>query len=131
MIADGFIRQLYRHIAEPRTNLKRQSIQNEKLVQDISKAETKLNEILKGEEKKLFLAYCDAHSELSSLMEQEIFITGFRLGAQFSLDTFCSEDTPFENHYLQLREINSLRHACGVPPPSKREAISGSLPEGS
>ena len=41
-----------------------------------------------------------------------------------------------ENHFLlemhlpQLREINSLRHACGVPPPSKREAISGSLPEG-
>ena len=98
MIADGFIWQLYRHIAEPRTNLKRQSIQNDKLIQDISKAETKLNEILKGDEKKLFLAYCDAHSELSSLVEQDIFITGFRLGAQFTLDTFCCNDIAFERH---------------------------------
>ena len=98
MIAEGFIRQLYRHIAEPKAQLKRQNVQTDKLIQDISKAEAKLNEILKGDEKKLFLAYFDAHSELSSLMEQEIFITGFRLGAQFSLDTFCSEDTPFENH---------------------------------
>lgn len=98
MIADGFIRQLYRHIAGPQSRLKKQSIQNDKLIQDISKAETKLNEILKGDEKKLFLAYCDAYSELSSLVEQEIFVMGFRLGAQFALDTFCSDDTPFESH---------------------------------
>ena len=71
MIAEGFIRQLYRHIAEPKAQMKRQNVQTDKLIQDISKAETKLNEILKGDEKKLFLAYCDAHSELSSLMEQE------------------------------------------------------------
>lgn len=95
MIADGFIRQLYRHIAGPQAKLKRRSIQNDKLIRDISKAETKLNEILKGDEKKLFLAYCDAHSELSSLVEQQIFVTGFRLGAQFALDTFCSDDIPF------------------------------------
>ena len=98
MIADGFIRQLYRHIAEPQARLKKQSIQSDKLIQDISKAEAKLNEILKGDEKKLFLAYCDAYSELSSLVEQDIFITGFRLGAQFSFDTFCCDDTPFESH---------------------------------
>ena len=97
MIADGFIRQLYRHIAEPQTTIIRQSIQNDKLIQDISKAEAKLNEILKGDEKKLFLAYCDAYSELSSLVEQELFVTGFRLGAQFTLDTFCNDDTAFQN----------------------------------
>lgn len=34
------------------------------------------------------------------------------------------------NHYPQLSEINSLRLAYGEPPPSKREAISGSLFEG-
>ena len=33
-------------------------------------------------------------------------------------------------HYPQLRENHSLRHACGVPPPSKREANNGSLFEG-
>ena len=33
-------------------------------------------------------------------------------------------------HYPQLSEINSLRLAYGEPPPSKREAISGSLFEG-
>ena len=35
-----------------------------------------------------------------------------------------------EIHYPQLRENHSLRHACGVPPPSKREANNGSLFEG-
>ena len=98
MIAEGFIRQLYGHIAEPKARLKRQNVQIDKLIQDISKAEAKLNEILKGDEKKLFLAYCDAHSELSSLVEQDIFITGFRLGAQFTLDTFCCNDIAFERH---------------------------------
>ena len=98
MIAEGFIWQLYRHIAEPQTKIIRQNVQTDKLIQDISKAETKLNEILKGDEKKLFLAYCDAHSELSSLVEQDIFITGFRLGAQFTLDTFCCNDIAFERH---------------------------------
>jgi len=36
----------------------------------------------------------------------------------------------FEIHYPQLREINSLRLACGKPPPSEREALFGSLSEG-
>ena len=36
----------------------------------------------------------------------------------------------FCNHYSQLSEINSLRLACGKPPPSKREALFGSLSEG-
>ena len=98
MISEGFIRQLYGHIAEPKAQMKRQNVQTDKLIQDISKAEAKLNEILKGDEKKLFLAYCDAHSELSSLVEQDIFITGFRLGAQFTLDTFCCNDIAFERH---------------------------------
>ena len=98
MTAEGFIRQFYRHIAEPKAQLKRQNVQTDKLIQDISKAEAKLNEILNGDEKKLFLAYCDAHSELSSLVEQDIFITGFRLGAQFTLDTFCCNDIAFERH---------------------------------
>ena len=29
-----------------------------------------------------------------------------------------------EMHYLQLSEMNSLRLACGEPPPSEREALS-------
>ena len=40
MIAEGFIRQLYGHIAEPKARLKRQNVQIDKLIQDISKAET-------------------------------------------------------------------------------------------
>ena len=90
MIADGFIRQLYRHIAGPQSRLKKQSIQNDKLIQDISKAETKLNEILKGDEKKLFLAYCDAYSELSSLVEQEILSWDSVLERNFPLIPFAA-----------------------------------------
>ena len=60
--------------------------------------EEKLTEQLAGENKALFLRFCNAYAEFMGESELDTFITGFRLGARFMMDTFLSDDTPLENY---------------------------------
>ena len=46
----------------------------------------------------MFLRFCNAYAEFMGESELDIFITGFRLGARFMMDTFLSDDTPLENY---------------------------------
>ena len=48
------------------------------------------------ENKALFLRFCNAYAEFMGESELGTFITGFRLGARFMLDTFLGDDVPFE-----------------------------------
>ena len=59
--------------------------------------EEKLTEQLAGENQSLFLRFCNASAEFMGESELDTFITGFRLGARFMLDTFLSDDAPFES----------------------------------
>ena len=59
--------------------------------------EEKLAEQLAGEHKALFLRFCNAYAEFMGESELDTFITGFRLGARFMMDTFLSDDAPFES----------------------------------
>jgi len=59
--------------------------------------EEKLTEQLAGENKALFLRFCNAYAEFMGESELDTFITGFRLGARFMMDTFLSDDAPFES----------------------------------
>ena len=59
--------------------------------------EEKLTERLAGENKSLFLRFCNAYAEFMGESELDTFITGFRLGARFMMDTFLSEEAPFES----------------------------------
>ena len=59
--------------------------------------EEKLTEQLAGENKALFLRFCNAYAEFMGESEVDTFITGFRLGARFMMDTFLSDDAPFES----------------------------------
>ena len=56
-----------------------------------------LEEKLAGENKALFLRFCNAYAEFMGESEIDTFITGFRFGARFMLDTFLSDDAPFES----------------------------------
>ena len=60
--------------------------------------EEKLTERLSGEEKKLFLDFCNAYGELMGESGLDSFFVGFRLGAKMIFDTFCSDDAPFESY---------------------------------
>ena len=57
----------------------------------------KLTEQLAGENKELFLRFCNAYAEFMGESELDTFITGFRFGARFMMDTFLSDDAPFES----------------------------------
>ena len=59
--------------------------------------EEKLSEQLAGENKELFLRFCNASAEFMGESELDTFITGFRFGARFMMDTFLSDDAPFES----------------------------------
>ncbi len=58
--------------------------------------EEKLTAQLAGENKALFLRFCNACAAFMGESEPDAFITGFRLGARFMMDTFLSDDAPFE-----------------------------------
>ena len=59
--------------------------------------EEKLTAQLAGENKALFLRFYNAYAEFIGESELDTFITGFRLGARFMMDTFLSDDAPFES----------------------------------
>ena len=78
-----------------------ESIQRE--LQTISENEDWLTEHLTGEEKKRFLDFADAWSAYNGDATLDGFITGFRLGARFVLDTFVLPEASPQN-YLQDQE---------------------------
>lgn len=69
----------------------------EKVSDSLNDLEEKLTEQLAGENKALFLRFCNVYAEFMGESELDTFITGFRLGARFMMDTFLSDDAPFES----------------------------------
>ena len=59
-----------------------------KKLSNLAEKEEKLTARLNGEEKKLFLSYVSAYVEFSTISNSDSFISGFRLGARFTYDTF-------------------------------------------
>ncbi len=64
---------------------------------NINELEEKLTERLQGEDKDLFIDFCNAYGELMGDAEVDTFVIGFRLGAKMIFDTFCSDDAPFDS----------------------------------
>lgn len=59
-----------------------------KKLSELVKKEEELTSKLSEEEKELFLNYVSAYNEFSSISISDGFISGFRLGARFTYDTF-------------------------------------------
>lgn len=55
--------------------------------------EAVLTKKLTGEENRLFLAYANSHSVVNGESCLDSSIMGFRLGARFAYDTFCSDNS--------------------------------------
>lgn len=66
-------------------------------MQTLSNNEDFLLKELSGDAQKRFLEYVDAWGIVNGESTLDSFITGFRLGARFTYDTFVSDDAPFEN----------------------------------
>ena len=59
-----------------------------KKLSELVKKEEKLTSKLSEEEKELFANYVSAYNEFSSISISDGFVSGFRLGARFTYDTF-------------------------------------------
>ncbi len=86
----GFIEDFYYGNADPQMITKQQRQSIRKYLQTLSDIEIVLTDTLTGAEKKQFLEYANAWSELNGETALENFITGFRMGAMFTMDTFFS-----------------------------------------
>ena len=64
-------------------------------MQTLNETEEYLTAKLKGEEKSKFLDHVNAWSVVNGESNLDSFIMGFRLGANFTYDTFVSESAPF------------------------------------
>lgn len=75
-------------------NLEPQEINSEltpKLKKELSNLAEKEEQLivnLNGEEKEMFLSYVSAYIEFSTTSNADSFITGFRLGAKLTYETF-------------------------------------------
>ena len=59
-----------------------------KKLNNLTEKEEQLTARLTGKEKEMFLSYVSAYIEFSTTSNADSFISGFRLGARFTYDTF-------------------------------------------
>jgi len=88
----NFLEDFYYGNIDPQARGVRRNSKLDKVVALLVKCEELLSEKLTREEKQLFLAYVSAYCELLSTCENNAFISGFRLGAQFAYDAFLEDD---------------------------------------
>lgn len=93
----NFIEELFYGNIDPQAREYRKGHRATKVLKNITDIEEKLTERLRGEDKELFLDFCNGNSELTGEATLDSFIVGFRLGAKMIFDTFCSDDAPFES----------------------------------
>ena len=93
----NFIEELYYGIIDPQARGYRPKSPVKKVSDSLNNLEEKLTEQLASENKELFLFFCNAYAEFMGECELDTFITGFRLGARFIMDTFLSDKVPFES----------------------------------
>lgn len=93
----NIIEELYYGNVDPQDHSYHPKSPVKKASDSLNDLEEKLTEQLADENKTLFLYFCNAYAEFMGESELDTFITGFRLGARFMMDTFLSDDAPFES----------------------------------
>ena len=89
----NFIEELYYGNIDPQNSGFEDDAGVQRELQTISENEDWLTEHLAGEEKKCLLDFADAWSAFNGNTTLDGFITGFRLGARFVMDTFLHDET--------------------------------------
>ena len=80
---------------QARSTKKNKTIQKEMAV--LSKTKDLLTASLKDDQKNWFIDFSNAWSIINAESNLDSFIMGFRLGANFTYDTFVVTDSPFED----------------------------------
>ena len=92
-----FIEEFYYGNIDPqaRNTKKNKTVQKEMTV--LTKTESLLTDSLKDDQKNWFIDFSNAWSIINAESNLDSFIMGFRLGANFTYDTFVATDAPFED----------------------------------
>lgn len=92
-----FIEELYYCNIDPQARSTKQNETVQKQMEILMLNEDFLTEKLSGENKKKFLDYVNAWGVVNAESNLDSFITGFRIGANFSYEVFADETAPFES----------------------------------
>ena len=92
----NFIKEFYYGNLDPQARCFRYNKKLRKQMETLAQNEVFLTEILTGKGKKKFLDYVNAWGVVNGESNLDSFIIGFRLGAQFTYDTFVSTEAPFK-----------------------------------
>ena len=87
----NIIEELYYGNIEPQALSSELSGKLSKKLNTLTEKEEELTSKFVGEDKELFLVYINTYSEFLSLSNADSFISGFRLGAKFTYDTFVTD----------------------------------------
>lgn len=83
-----FIEEIYYGNIEPQELNSELSARLKNKLSKLTEKEEQLTEKLTAEYKKLFLDYANTYNEFLSISNSDSFMSGFRLGAKFTYDTF-------------------------------------------
>ena len=92
-----FIEEFYYGNLDPQARSTKENKTVQKQMEVLMLNEDFLTENLCGESKKKFLDFCNAWSVVNGESNLDSFIMGFRLGAQFTYDTFANDEAPFKD----------------------------------
>ena len=92
-----FIEEFYYGNLDPQARSTKENKAMQKQLEVLMLNEDFLTENLSGESKKKFLDFVNAWSVVNGESNLDSFIMGFRLGADFSYDTFVATDTPVQD----------------------------------
>ena len=94
----NFIEKFYCGNIDPQARSFEQNKKVQRDMQILTDNEDFLTDKLSGEEKKRFIQYADAWASVDDESTLDSFITGFRLGAQFTFDTFVPSKAPHTDY---------------------------------
>ena len=92
-----FIEELYYGNLDPQARSTKQNKTVQKQMEVLMFNEDYLTENLSGESKKKFLDFVNAWGVINGEFNLDSFVIGFRLGANFTYDTFVSTKSPFQD----------------------------------
>ena len=92
-----FIEEFYYGNLDPQARSTKQNKAVQKQMEVLMLNEEFLTEVLSGENKKKFLDFVNAWGVVNGESNLDSFIMGFRLGANFTYDTFVSDEAPFQD----------------------------------
>ncbi len=92
-----FIKEFYYGNLDPQARSTKENKAVQKQMEILMLNEDFLTENLSGESKKKFHEFSNAWSVVNGESNLDSFIMGFRLGAQFTYDTFVNDETPFKD----------------------------------